>query len=54
MNKEEKIAEICKESIGMLSNPLSQAISNALSKGYELGWTECLKTLGIKVEEEGL
>ena len=49
MNKEEKIKEICQDSIGKLGVALSEAIANAISEGYKLGWEECAKQLGVKL-----
>ena len=49
MSKEEKIMEICKQSIGKLGGALSDAITNAISEGYKLGWEECAKQLGVKL-----
>ena len=49
MSKEDKIREICQESIGKLSGALSDAIANAISEGYKLGWEECAKQLGVKL-----
>ena len=49
MTKEERIKQICEESIGKLGAPLSEAIANAITEGYKLGWEECLKHLGVKI-----
>ena len=49
MSKEEKIKEICQDSIGKLGGALSEAIANAISEGYKLGWEECAKQLGVKL-----
>ena len=49
MTKEEKIKEICQDSIGMLGGALAVAIANAISEGYKLGWEECAKQLGVKL-----
>ena len=49
MTKEEKIREICQESIGKLGGALSETIAHAISEGYKLGWEECSKQLGVKL-----
>ena len=49
MTKEDKIREICQDSIGKLGGALSEAIANAISDGYKLGWEECAKQLGVKL-----
>ena len=49
MTKEEKIKEICEQSIGKLGGALSEAIANAISEGYKLGLEECAKQLGVKL-----
>ena len=49
MTKEEKIKEICQDSIGKLGGALSEAIANAISEGYKLGWEECAKQLGVNL-----
>lgn len=46
--KEEKIREICQQSIEMLGSALSAAIANAVSEGYKLGFEECAKQLRAK------
>lgn len=51
MTKEEKIVEICQQSINMLSNSLSSMVAHAIMSGYELGWNECMKTLGKENKE---
>ena len=45
MTKNEKIREICQNSIQSLGYPLSNAIANAIVEGYKLGWLESLKYL---------
>lgn len=49
MTKEEKIREICQDSIGKLGGALSETIAHAISEGYKLGWEECAKQLGVKL-----
>ena len=49
MKNEEKIKEICEQSLSMLGGDLSDAIANAISEGYKLGWEECTKQLGVKL-----
>ena len=44
-----KIKEICEQSLGKLGGALSEAIANAISEGYKLGWEECAKQLGVKL-----
>ena len=51
MTKEEKIAEICQQSMGMLHEGLSSAISNAIIEGYKLGCYETAERFGIKLED---
>ena len=51
MKNEEKIKEICEQSLGMLGGALSDAIANAISEGYKLGWEECAKQLGVNNED---
>ena len=47
MTKEEKIREICQDSIGKLGGALSETIAHAISEGYQLGWEsmydECIE-----------
>ena len=47
--EKEKIEEICEQSISKLGGALSEAIANAISEGYKLGYEECLKKFGIKL-----
>ena len=49
MTKEEKIREICEQSIGMLGVMMAEAISYAITEGYKLGYEECAKQLGVKL-----
>ena len=49
MTKEDKIRKICQDSIDKLGGALSDAIANAISEGYKLGWEECAKQLGVKL-----
>lgn len=51
MKKEERVGEICKESMDILGKSLSEAVAHAVSEGYKLGFEECLKHFGINKEE---
>ena len=41
--KEERIREICTETLGKIGGALSEATGYAISEGYRLGWEECYK-----------
>ena len=42
-NKEDRIREICTETLGKIGGALSEATGYAISEGYKLGWEECYK-----------
>ena len=41
MTKEERIQEVCRNSMNLISESLSKAIANAIEGGYRIGWEEC-------------